>query len=151
MDRYDKTRRHHDALPPRIDRLYVIASCRHGMLPQGRLRELLVRELQSLRSLLYGYFAHEETDGYLLEVTRSRPSLHLRVADLMSQHGELLRRCDELFTRFAQGDDLEQLKAELRRILDDLELHEQTEVAMLEAAPLDDVAPALSDEMAEAG
>lgn len=140
MDRYETIRRQHDELTHRLDRLYVIASCRSSMLPQGRMRALLERELRSLGTLLANHFTIEESDGYLVDVTRARPSFNLRVTDLIRQHGDFLARQDELLAGVSQGAALDDVKAGILRLIDELEQHEQSEVAMLEAAPFDDVA-----------
>lgn len=140
MDRYETIRKQHEELTHRLDRLYLIASSRPGMLPQGRVHALLEREIASIHAMLAAHFALEEADGYLVELTRSNPSLNLRVTDLAQQHADFIVRCEHIASTLAAGGNDETIKADVRRLIDDLEQHEHAEVDILEAAPLDDVA-----------
>lgn len=112
------------------DRLHVLISAPRDVLPESRLRDVLVDELVTLRELLLRHFASEEEGGYLSSLLEARPQLKAEAAQLLEQHTTLRGDFDGLIGD-APRASLPDLLERIATVLESFDAHEHAETTLL--------------------
>lgn len=81
----------------------------------------------------------EETDGYLDRVAEDKPNLHCRIERLSRDHEYFRQRVHELPPALDhlhewENNEFEDACQQIRRLLDDVDRHDQDEVKLLQEA-----------------
>lgn len=108
------------------------------------------RKLSSLQFTIKSFQRHfdrvisiEESGGYMSEVAESKPHLENRVKNLQSDHSRFRTRLNQLKSELSdihEWDEagFEQACEELRRLLDDIDRHDASEVDLLQESLMTD-------------
>jgi hypothetical protein len=118
-----------------VDRLHLMVDCTGTALPSDRVLALLTEDVRELRHHLAEHFMWEESGGYLDSVTKRRPELSERVAELRNQHAEFLR----LFDAALRSPELAELRRVTSEVLTGLRAHEAAENELVHEAAVEEL------------
>ena len=129
-DKYKDNLAEHEELRFLAERLRVICLAPQDVLPEGRLRALLERELTAFGTMLEQHLSAEESGSYL--GIEQHPELESRLDRLRRQHQELRGRLGELRATLSEGSPAGDLPVGVVALLDALAEHESAENRVLQ-------------------
>jgi hemerythrin-like domain-containing protein len=110
----------------------------------------LPRKLSSLQFTMKSFRRHldrvmsiEEEGGYLEEVADAKPNMQSKIECLSRDHGRFRTRIRELVPQLDglnewELDEFSRVTSEIRQLLDDIDRHDEAEIALLQESMLND-------------
>lgn len=112
------------------DRLHILISAPRDVLPEARLREVLVHDLDALHQVLLKHFAAEEEGGYLKSLREAKPELEADTLALLREHTTLAEDFQQLLAD-APTIKLSDLLERIATVLENFDAHEHAEAKLL--------------------
>ena len=103
-----------------------------------------VRLLRNYRNVLLNHHGSEEDGGFMSELVSSAPRISGKVEKLQAEHGQFIRRLDDIIGDLKVMDNIEQARMNnicerLKQLVKDLFAHEDAEKELINKVYYEDI------------